>query len=126
MFDRFVEGKQSKPEFPCNYMTCGMCARADGIATISVLTAVTFLEVLKTCASVIAWYPSRHTSSKMHVHDQSIPYSYEASALSSLASIQMWELSPEHLNLQFQFVVFPGDAMCYVALLLESGISIEL
>jgi hypothetical protein len=29
----------------------------------------------------------------------------------SLASTQMWELSPECLNLQFQFVVFPGDAV---------------
>ncbi len=57
-----------------------MCVRADGIATISVPTAITFLEVLKTCASVIAWYPSRHTSLKMHVHDQSIPYGYEAIA----------------------------------------------
>ncbi len=45
-----------------------------------VLTAITYLEVLKTCASVIALYPSRHTSLKMHVHDQSIPYGYEAIA----------------------------------------------
>jgi len=35
MFDGFVEGKQSKPEFPCDYMTCGMCVRADSMVTIS-------------------------------------------------------------------------------------------
>jgi hypothetical protein len=64
-----------KGRWHCNYIR-----KQNVTGCTQVLTAITFLEVLKTCASVIAWYPSRHTSSKMHVHDQSIPYGYEAIA----------------------------------------------